>query len=166
MKLQSRVFFRTILDACSWRKHLSLHLLGSSIWYSPLPVEKMRTNYEFHQLKNKVKCGNNSSRWRNGTRACQRSSCPLTIPPLTLLPVFCEPSVSSGMLLSLIWLVKVSHRAKNSVTKTSQNLFFIILWQIAVDFSVWGVVGGGGRCWLQAVSQWIIYSNLIIGIKN
>ena len=41
-----------------------------------------------------------------------------------LLPVFCEPSVSNGMLLSLIWLVKVSHRAKNSVTKTSQNLFF------------------------------------------
>ena len=70
---------------------------------------------------------------------------PSQSPRPTLLPVFCEPSVSNGLLLSLIWLVKVSHRAKNSVTMTSQNLFFIILWQIAVDFSVWGVVGGWGQ---------------------
>lgn len=41
--------------------------------------------------------------------------------PLQFLipPVFYEPSVFNEMFLPLICLVKVSHRAKNSVTKIS-----------------------------------------------
>ena len=108
----------------------------------------MSTNYEFHQLKTKLSAATTPPVQEMGHVLARDPAAPSQFPPPppTLLPVFCEPSVSNGMLLSLIWLVKLSHRAKNSVTKTSQNLFFIILWQIAVDFSVWGVVGGGGRC--------------------
>lgn len=149
MKLQSRVFFRTILDACSWRKNLSLHLLGSSIWYSPLPVEKMRTNYEFHQLKNNVKCGNNSSRWRNGTRACQRSSCPLTIPPP-------HPSPSILWAFSVQWNAPVPYLVskgfpscqKQCDKDQSKPLFYYFMadssWLLSLGSS-WGV-GAGVDC--------------------
>ena len=81
----------------------------------------MRTNYEFHQLKNKVKCSTTSPVQEKGHVLARDPAAPLQFP---ISPVFYEPSVFNGMFLPLICLVKVSHRAKNSVTKISQNLFF------------------------------------------
>lgn len=85
----------------------------------------MRTNYEFHQLKTKLSAATTPPVQEMGHVLARDPAAPSQFPPPpTLLPVFCEPSVSNGMLLSLIWLVKVSHCAKNSVKKTSQNPFF------------------------------------------
>ena len=84
----------------------------------------MRTNYEFHQLKTKLSAATTPPVQEMGHVLARDPAAPSQFPPPPLLPVFCEPSVSNGMLLSLIWLVKVSHHAKNSVTKTSQNLSF------------------------------------------
>lgn len=86
----------------------------------------MRTNYEFHQLKTKLNAATTPpvQELEKGHVLARDPAAPLQFP---IPPVFCAPSGFNGMLLPLICLVKVSHCAKNSVTKVSQTSFFITL---------------------------------------
>ena len=63
----------------------------------------MRTNYEFHQLKTKLSAATTPPVQEMGHVLARDPAAPSQFPPPPhLLPVFCEPSVSNGMLPYLV----------------------------------------------------------------